>query len=158
MPGTNGELPLAAVTVRGGKAAGDSGGGGIADLGGTVSLVSSDVTGNTVASGGIYTDNGASSFVASPVTGNTATTFGGGGIYKNSGGVTLSEPTPAGQAQQRDLPLAGQTNSFPFRCVPKPDEGGTPVTAAGSAIMAARFEDEPGASVNTTTVTAASID
>lgn len=110
MPGTNGELPLAAVTVRGGKAAGDSGGGGIADLGGTVSLVSSDVTGNTVASGGIYTDNGASSFVAGPVTGNTATTFGGGGIYKNSGGVTLFASPVTGNVPDNCAP----PGSVPF--------------------------------------------
>ncbi|MFB6440973.1 hypothetical protein ACFCVY_30045 [Streptomyces sp. NPDC056411] len=88
VPGTKGQLSMAGVTVRGGSAVSPYPGGGISNLGGTVSLVSSAVTGNTaVAGGGIYTDNGAVSLTTSSVTGNTAGT--GGGIYVNSGGATL---------------------------------------------------------------------
>ncbi|MFE3884823.1 hypothetical protein ACFXPQ_18255 [Streptomyces lydicus] len=89
VPGTKGQLSLVGVTIRGGSAVSPWPGGGISNLGGTVSLLTSAVTGNTaVAGGGIYNDNGAVSLTASSVTGNTATTT-GGGIYVNSGGVTL---------------------------------------------------------------------
>ncbi|PBC86967.1 polymorphic outer membrane protein repeat-containing protein [Streptomyces sp. 2224.1] len=89
VPGTKGQLSLVGVTVRGGSAMSPWPGGGISNLGGTVSLLTSAVTGNTaVAGGGIYNDNGAVSLTASSVTGNTATST-GGGIYVNSGGVTL---------------------------------------------------------------------
>ncbi|MFD8543257.1 hypothetical protein [Streptomyces sp. NPDC059649] len=91
VPGTNGQLTLAAITVRGGKAQVPHPGGGIADRGGAVTLVSSSVTGNSaVAGGGIYVDNGVVSLTASSVTENSATaTAAGGGIYRNSGAVSL---------------------------------------------------------------------
>ncbi|GAB7029598.1 hypothetical protein JCM4914_10590 [Streptomyces platensis subsp. malvinus] len=93
IPGTNGQLSLAGITVRGGSAVAPYPGGGISNLGGTVSLVSSVVTGNTaVAGGGIYTDNGTVSLTASSVTGNTAA-FRGGGIYVNSGAANLLAST-----------------------------------------------------------------
>ena len=103
--GTDGRLDLTSVTVRGGSASGSSGGGGIANLGGTLSLLSSSITGNTaVAGGGIYTDNGTVSLTASSVTGNTATDFGGGGIYKNSGVVTLSAASVTGNTPDNCAP------------------------------------------------------
>ncbi|MER6304479.1 hypothetical protein ACWCXK_01360 [Streptomyces sp. NPDC001739] len=89
VPGTNGQLTLAAITIRGGNAPAPYPGGGITDRGGAVTLVSSSVTGNSaVAGGGIYVDNGAVSLTASSVTGNSATSA-GGGIYRNSGAVNL---------------------------------------------------------------------
>nr|WTA00833.1 hypothetical protein OH820_35405 [Streptomyces sp. NBC_00857] len=107
VPGTNGALTLAAVTVQGGKAVGDWGGGGISNLGGTLSLVSSNVTGNSaIAGGGIYTDNGGVSLTASSVTGNTATVS-GGGIYKNSGGVSLLASSVTGNTPNNCAPPGG---------------------------------------------------
>jgi predicted outer membrane repeat protein len=104
VPGTKGQLAMAGVTISGGSAAAPYPGGGIANLGGTVSLVSSSVSGNTaVAGGGIYTDNGAVSLSASRVTGNTATTS-GGGIYVNSGGVTTLASTISGNAPDNCAP------------------------------------------------------
>jgi hypothetical protein len=88
VPGTKGQLSAVGITVRGGSAVTPFPGGGISNLGGTVSLLTSSVTGNTaVAGGGIYTDNGTVSLVASSVTGNTAVSS-GGGIYVNSGGAS----------------------------------------------------------------------
>ncbi|WP_280663846.1 MULTISPECIES: hypothetical protein [unclassified Kitasatospora] len=106
VPETNGRLSMAGVTIRGGSAAAPYPGGGIANLGGTVSLISSSVTGNTaVAGGGIYTDNGAVSLTASGVTGNTAATS-GGGIYVNSGQVTMLASTVSGNAPDNCAPSA----------------------------------------------------
>ncbi|SOE16042.1 hypothetical protein SAMN06272775_6927 [Streptomyces sp. 2323.1] len=93
VPGTHGQLDAAGITVRGGSAVFPYPGGGISNLGGTVSLRFSSITGNSaVAGGGLYNDNGVTTLNASSVAGNTAT-FGGGGIYVNSGGVTLSGTT-----------------------------------------------------------------
>jgi predicted outer membrane repeat protein len=104
VPGTGGQLTTAGVTVSGGSAPAPYPGGGIANLGGTVSLISSSVRGNTaVAGGGIYTDNGAVSLTASLVTGNTATTS-GGGIYVNSGGVTTLASTISANAPDNCAP------------------------------------------------------
>lgn len=104
VPGTKGQLSMAGVSIRGGSAMSPYPGGGITNLGGTVFLVSSSVTGNTaVAGGGIYTDQGAVSLTASSVTGNTATTR-GGGIYVNSGGVTLLASTVSGNTPDNCAP------------------------------------------------------
>lgn len=102
--GTHGQLGMAGVTIRGGSAVAPYPGGGIANLGGTLSLVSSSVTGNSaVAGGGIYTDSGAVSLTASSVTGNSATDS-GGGIYVNSGGVTTLGSTISGNTPDNCAP------------------------------------------------------
>ncbi|WP_432142345.1 hypothetical protein [Streptomyces sp. bgisy084] len=89
VPGTQGQLSAVGLTIRGGSAVSPYPGGGLSNLGGTVSLFSSSVTGNTaVAGGGLYNDNGSITLTTSSVTGNQATST-GGGIYVNSGGVTL---------------------------------------------------------------------
>ncbi|KJY42178.1 membrane protein [Streptomyces sp. NRRL B-1568] len=104
VPGTKGQLSMVGVTIRGGSAVAPFPGGGITNLGGTVFLVSSSVTGNTaVAGGGIYTDQGAVSLTASSVTSNTATTR-GGGIYVNSGGVTMLASTVSGNTPDNCAP------------------------------------------------------
>ncbi|MFF8786353.1 hypothetical protein [Streptomyces sp. NPDC015125] len=104
VPGTKGQLSLVGVTVRGGSAVPPFPGGGISNLGGTVSLLTSSVTDNTaVAGGGIYNDNGAVSLTASSVTGNTATSS-GGGIYVNSGGVTLLGTAVSGNTPDNCAP------------------------------------------------------
>ncbi|MFD5734495.1 hypothetical protein ACFWIY_16880 [Streptomyces sioyaensis] len=104
VPGTNGQLDAVGITVRGGSAVFPYPGGGISNLGGTVSLRLSSVTGNTaVAGGGLYNDNGVSTLNASFVNGNTAA-FGGGGIYVNSGGVTLSGSTVSGNTPDNCAP------------------------------------------------------
>ncbi|WP_234017616.1 MULTISPECIES: hypothetical protein [unclassified Streptomyces] len=93
VPGTNGQLSAVGITLRGGSAVSPYPGGGLSNLGGTVSLLSSSVTGNTaVAGGGIYNDNGSITLTTSSVAGNQATSS-GGGIYVNSGGVTLLATT-----------------------------------------------------------------
>ncbi|MGW7486216.1 hypothetical protein [Streptomyces sp. NPDC054786] len=103
VPGTQGQLSLVGVTVRGGSAVPPFPGGGISNLGGTLSLLTSSVTGNTaVAGGGIYNDNGAVALTASSVTGNTAAS--GGGIYVNSGGVTLLATTVSGNTPDNCAP------------------------------------------------------
>ena len=103
VPGTKGELSAVGVTVRGGSAVSPFPGGGISNLGGTVSLLTSAVTGNTaVAGGGIYTDNGTVSLTASSVTGNTASS--GGGIYVNSGGAVLLATSVTGNTPDNCAP------------------------------------------------------
>ncbi|MFF7234346.1 hypothetical protein [Streptomyces sioyaensis] len=103
-PGTEGQLSLVGITVRGGSAVPPFPGGGISNLGGSVSLLTSSVTGNTaVAGGGIYNDNGVVSLTDSSVTGNSATTS-GGGIYVNSGGVTLFATTVSGNTPDNCAP------------------------------------------------------
>lgn len=87
-PGANGRLTLNTVTVSGGDA-GLGVGGGIANLGGVVTLTSSTVSSSQATyGGGIYTD-GALTLTGSTVTGNTASVV-GGGIFTNAGGVTLT--------------------------------------------------------------------
>lgn len=88
VPGANGRLSMTTVTVSGGDA-GFGVGGGIANLGGTVTLNSSTVSGSRASyGGGIYTD-GALTLTGSTVTGNTASVA-GGGIFTNAGTVTLT--------------------------------------------------------------------
>lgn len=87
-PAAHGQLALTAVTVSGGDA-GWGVGGGIANLGGMVTITFGGVR-NSRASygGGIYSDTSLT-LTASTVNGNTAT-VNGGGIYKNSGVVALT--------------------------------------------------------------------
>lgn len=94
-PGDAGRLTLSAVTVRGGDA--DLGvGGGIADLGGAVTLVASTVRDNRASfGGGIFTD-GALTMAGSVVTTNTATAEGGGIFTGIGGGATLIGSVVAG--------------------------------------------------------------
>lgn len=87
VPGANGQLAMAAVTVSGGDA-GLGVGGGIANLGGSVALTGSTIRDSKASyGGGIYTD-GTLTLTGSTVTANTAS-VNGGGIFTNAGGVTL---------------------------------------------------------------------
>jgi hypothetical protein len=105
VPGAIGRLDMAGVTISGGRAVSPYPGGGVANFGGAVSLVSSAVTGNSaVAGGGIYTDNGTVTLTASGVTGNTAAS--GGGIYRNSGTVALLASTVSGNTPDNCAPTA----------------------------------------------------
>jgi hypothetical protein len=104
VPDTDGRLAMTGVTISAGIAAAPYPGGGITNLGGTVSAVSSSITGNTaVAGGGIYTDNGAVSLITSAVTGNSAGIT-GGGIYVNSGRVTTLVSTVSGNTPDNCAP------------------------------------------------------
>jgi predicted outer membrane repeat protein len=104
VPGTEGQLTMVGVTISGGLAPAPYPGGGVANLGGTVSLISSSVRNNSaVAGGGLYTDSGAVSLSASSVTDNTAATS-GGGIYVNSGGVTTLASTISGNTPDNCAP------------------------------------------------------
>ncbi|MGW9081511.1 hypothetical protein [Streptomyces kronopolitis] len=81
-----GRLTLSTVTISNGDA-GLGVGGGIANLGGSVTMTASGVRANHASyGGGIYTDS-ALTTTASSVTGNTSG-FNGGGIYQNAGSVT----------------------------------------------------------------------
>ncbi|MFF3748752.1 hypothetical protein [Streptomyces kronopolitis] len=103
VPGANGRLSLTTVTVSGGDA-GLGVGGGIANLGGAVTLTSSTVS-NSKASygGGIYTD-GALTLTSGTVTGNTAGVA-GGGIFTNAGTATLTaSPVFGNQPTNCDAP------------------------------------------------------
>ncbi|WP_326597071.1 hypothetical protein [Streptomyces sp. NBC_01803] len=103
VPGADGDLTLVGVTVSGGSAVEPYPGGGIANFGGSVSVLSSSVTNNTaVAGGGIYTDRGTVSLNASDVSGNRADT--GGGIYENSGSVSLFLTTVSGNSPDNCAP------------------------------------------------------
>ena len=87
LPADNGQLTLTAVTVGNGDA-GIGVGGGIANLGGSLTVTAGGVRGSRAAfGGGIYTDT-ALTMTASSVTGNTATSA-GGGIFRDAGSVTL---------------------------------------------------------------------
>ncbi|MFF7234654.1 hypothetical protein [Streptomyces sioyaensis] len=95
-PGANGALSMTSVELRGGDA-GFGVGGGIANLGGTVTLTSSTVSGSMASyGGGIYTD-GALTLTGSTVTGNTAS-LAGGGIFTNAGTVTLTNSPVTGNS------------------------------------------------------------
>ncbi|MFC9228838.1 hypothetical protein ACFTZI_07690 [Streptomyces decoyicus] len=73
VPGTKGQLSLVGVSVRSGSAVPPFPGGGISNLGGTVSLLASSVTGNTATSsgGGIYVNSGGVTLLGTTVSGNT---------------------------------------------------------------------------------------
>lgn len=87
LPADNGQLTLTAITVSNGDA-GIGVGGGIANLGGSVTMTAGGVRGSRASfGGGIYTDT-ALTMIASSITGNTATSD-GGGVFKNAGLVTL---------------------------------------------------------------------
>ncbi|MEU1629361.1 hypothetical protein ABZ746_29410 [Streptomyces sp. NPDC020096] len=87
LPADQGQLTLTTVTISNGDA-GIGVGGGIANLGGSVTMTAGGVRGSRASfGGGIYTDT-ALAMTASSVTGNTAT-VNGGGIYRNAGSVTL---------------------------------------------------------------------
>lgn len=87
LPADSGQLTLTAITVSNGDA-GIGVGGGIANLGGSVTMTAGGVRGSRASfGGGIYTDT-ALTMIASSVTGNTATSD-GGGVFKNAGSVTL---------------------------------------------------------------------
>ncbi|KJY43939.1 hypothetical protein VR41_01000 [Streptomyces sp. NRRL B-1568] len=87
LPADNGRLTLTAVTISNGDA-GIGVGGGIANLGGSVTVTGGGVRGSRASfGGGIYSDT-ALTMTASSVTGNTATSD-GGGIFENAGAVTL---------------------------------------------------------------------
>lgn len=87
IPADNGRLALTAVTISNGDA-GIGVGGGIANLGGSVTVTGGGVRGSRASfGGGIYSDT-ALTMTASSVTGNTATSD-GGGIFENAGAVTL---------------------------------------------------------------------
>ncbi|MFG2194196.1 hypothetical protein [Streptomyces sp. NPDC048639] len=108
----SGELKLSGVTVRGGKAAAGQPGGGIANLGGDVLLVSSTLRNNEAAlGGGLYNETGTANLAASTVVGNTATTAGGGGgIYEASGSVNLVTTLVSANSPNNCAPLG----SVPF--------------------------------------------
>ncbi|WP_033355520.1 hypothetical protein [Kitasatospora aureofaciens] len=87
---------MGTVTLSNGDAALGVGGG-IANLGGSLTITSSAVRGSHASyGGGIYTDT-ALTTTASSVTGNTAS-VNGGGIYRNTGSVTLLARIVAGNA------------------------------------------------------------
>ncbi|WP_310715488.1 hypothetical protein [Streptomyces lydicus] len=106
-PAAQGQLSLATVTISNGDA-GLGVGGGIANLGGSVTMTASTVRGSRASyGGGIYTDT-ALTMTAGSVIGNTAT-VNGGGIYRNAGSVTLlasnvSGNTPTNCAATAPLP------------------------------------------------------
>ncbi|WP_329331616.1 hypothetical protein OIU81_35815 [Streptomyces sp. NBC_01454] len=112
VPGTNGQLTAQGITVRGGSAVSPYPGGGISNLGGTVSLSFSDVSGNTaVAGGGLYNDNGVMVLSNTHVHHNSAPTT-GGGIYLNSGSVLLTDY------------LTNVRDNTPDNCAPPGSVGG----------------------------------
>ncbi|MFD5393300.1 hypothetical protein ACFWJW_03460 [Streptomyces sp. NPDC127097] len=95
-PDAHGQLTLATVTISNGDA-GLGVGGGIANLGGSVTMTAGGVRGSHASyGGGIYTDT-ALTMTASGVTGNGAT-VNGGGIYRNAGSVTLLASNVSGNA------------------------------------------------------------
>ncbi|MFF4284185.1 hypothetical protein ACFY0R_02500 [Streptomyces sp. NPDC001633] len=95
-PAAQGQLTLATVTLSNGDA-GLGVGGGIANLGGSVTMTAGGVRGSRASyGGGIYTDT-ALTMTASSVTGSTAT-VNGGGIYRNAGSVTLLASNVSGNA------------------------------------------------------------
>ncbi|MGP8299745.1 hypothetical protein ACTPOK_17815 [Streptomyces inhibens] len=86
-PEAHGQLTLTTVGISRGDA-GLGVGGGIANLGGTVTATSASIHNNSAAyGGGVYSDN-ALTLVATGVKDNTASVD-GGGIYKNAGSVVL---------------------------------------------------------------------
>ena len=82
------EVTLQRLRITGG---GGGFGGGIRNLGGSVTLITSTVSGNTAArGGGISNDSGGTlTLTNSTVSGNRATTSVGGGIYNSPGGTLI---------------------------------------------------------------------
>lgn len=95
-PDDSGQLTLTTVTISNGDA-GIGVGGGIANLGGSVTVTAGGVRGSHASfGGGIYSDT-ALTMTGSSVTGNTATSD-GGGIFKNAGSVTLLATNVSGNS------------------------------------------------------------
>ncbi|MFI7246463.1 hypothetical protein [Streptomyces qinglanensis] len=95
-PGAHGQLTLTAVSVTNGDA-GLGVGGGIAALGGSVTITGGGVHDSEAAlGGGIYTDTSLTT-TASSVTDNTAISD-GGGIFRGAGSVTLLSTNVSGNA------------------------------------------------------------
>ncbi len=86
---------LSGLTITGGDATGDNGGG-IYNFGGTLDLTNVTVRGNTAtAGGGIFTYGGTLTLTGSTVSGNTATD--GGGLYNLiNGTLILTDSTVSG--------------------------------------------------------------
>jgi hypothetical protein len=93
--GSSAKLTLNKLTVANGNAV--EGGGGIINLGGTVTVTNSTLSGNSSSSGGggIY-NNGMLTLSNSTLSGNSAS--GGGGIWNNGGTLTLSNSTLSGNS------------------------------------------------------------
>ncbi|MCC9312495.1 hypothetical protein LN042_36510 [Kitasatospora sp. RB6PN24] len=95
-PLAHGQLTLGPVTISNGDA-GLGVGGGIANLGGSVTIIAGAVRGSHASyGGGIYTDT-ALTMTASSITGNAAS-VNGGGIYQNAGSITLLAGNVSGNA------------------------------------------------------------
>jgi hypothetical protein len=100
---STGNLTLNAVTVSNGCADGTGSnnnniGGGVLNSFGTVTIMSSTLSGNSAFNpgGGIYNTSGTVTIVSSVVSGNSGN--GGGGIYNNSGTVTIMSSTLSGNS------------------------------------------------------------
>ena len=78
---------------------GTSGGGGIYNNGGTMTVTNSTLSGNSAINGGggIYNNGGTVTVTNSTLSGNSATN-GGGGIYNNGGTVTVTNSTLSGNS------------------------------------------------------------
>ncbi|MFH9355142.1 hypothetical protein [Kitasatospora sp. NPDC017646] len=106
-PLAHGQLTLGTVTISNGDAALGVGGG-IANLGGSVTITAGAVRGSHASyGGGIYTDT-ALTMTASSVTGNAAS-VNGGGIYRNAGTITLLASNVAGNTPNNCAATAPST-------------------------------------------------
>jgi predicted outer membrane repeat protein len=110
-PGTNGQLTLTSVTLRGGDA-GFGVGGGLANFGGMVTLFASIVSGSTASYGGGIYSNGTLTLTAGMVTGNTATVA-GGGIYNDSGVVARRGTAIGGNTPDNCAPPGSVSGGCP---------------------------------------------
>jgi uncharacterized repeat protein (TIGR01451 family) len=91
---STGTLTLTNSIVSGNSAAAPgaflSNGGGVADLGGTLTVSSTTVSGNSASrAGGLYTSGGTLNLINSSISGNSATAA-GGGIFNDTSGTTNS--------------------------------------------------------------------
>lgn len=90
-------LEISGVTIQGGNSPPSSNGGGISNLGGSLTLIDSTVSGNTalVHGGGIADGFGTLTLINSTVSGNSASGQ-GGGILKVAGTLTVERSTVSG--------------------------------------------------------------
>ena len=90
-----GDVTIAGVTISGGRSRFD--GGGIYNNGGTLTVRSSTLSGNTAPDGGGIANNGGTLTVSSSTfSGNTTDLVGGGGIFNKGGTLTVSSSTFSG--------------------------------------------------------------
>ncbi len=92
-----GSASLSGLTITGGSS---DRGGGLRNLGGTLTLTDATVSGNTgtVSGGGVYTQNGGTTTLTDVTVSDNQAALEGGGVFSSSGTTTLTNCTVSGNS------------------------------------------------------------